>query len=232
MSDDLNEEAGVPPVGLTMQTRGTGDNQPVPRQIARDAEMVVREIGVTLAGGELSFEYIRAWYPRAVTRADFERYVSEFGKGNVPPGFTEKPMYLDLPNPPHPVKLSKLSIRNRKDRYLVFMLARGINWQFAQTGPAITVARGLEHTAYFEGWRVNGQGQRMHLGQDRLDDCRVAYIFAYDGSANGTHEFAFPFNLNVDLYHDVGAANETLTPIVIDPDTRYPGGNTIVGDAP
>lgn len=207
-----------------LMSRGTGDNDPVPNRVPSDqhpTEMIARQIDCTLTNGELTFHYSKTWKPRPVDAATLAKYLTALAKGQIPTDFEEAQMKVEQQCP------SKLSIRNHTSRYLVFYLGDSLkNWQFAQLGPAITVGKGLANTAFYEGWRVDPAGNSMPVGPKFLDGCRVAYIAALVDTTAGVPHYAHAFNLNVDLFY----ADNTVTPIVIDPDTRYPGGNTIDGE--
>ncbi|MES2441749.1 MAG: nucleotide synthetase [Pseudomonadota bacterium] len=223
------DKAAAPPVAsapIRMLGRGTIGGTPVPQRTtdmplppAEPTEMVVREIDFEIDGKQLIFRTINAWKLFNVNRQIFDTVIKQVAAGDVS-ALTSVGTHSVDPCP------SSLSISSKVPRYLVFMLSSTKNWQFAQTGPAITVTQGTAAVNYFEGFRVdpNGVPTLNGPGGSGLDYCRVAYLV---NVRTGGLRFSHPFNLNVDLFND---REDQITPIMIDPDIRYPGGDTLNGE--
>jgi hypothetical protein len=189
----------------------------------RPNKMVVLEIDFDVVSDKLKFYYSRVFGPIIVKDdVDFQQKIKKIAAGT-------------LPSAPNTFKYigqygSKLTFSNGYYRYIVFVLTKK-NWQFTQKGVPIMMQKvALDYDVYFEGRRVTPGGdiQVAGTGLDPRDLARVAYFIA-DGAAIVNQSTQCPpyphgFNLYVDVFDD---DDNTVMPLVVDPDIRYPGGLTL-----
>ena len=189
----------------------------------RPTKMVVLEVDFDIVSNKLKFYYSNIWGPIIVKDGkEFQKKIIEIAAG-ADLGPSDAHSYVD----PY---TSKLSFSNMFYRYIVFVL-KNKNWQFAQRGVPIMMQKiALGYDVYFEGRRVTPSGdiQATGNGLDPRDLARVAYFVA-DGEKivnNSTQCPPYPhgFNLYVDVFDD---DDNTVMPLVVDPDIRYPGGLTL-----
>ena len=183
--------------------------------------MRVYELAVRTAPGRLEFCYSGASGAIAVrNHADFLARMKALVSPAAPP--------LPAPKPEPPMR-SSLSVCNDDLGYVVFLLDRGWNWQFARQGGVISVEEGVGD--YFrEARRVDDRG--MPTGRDApapIDGAMAAYVIAHGQRArqrSPDDSYSHEFNLHVEfLEHDGSGRIVSRQPLIIDPDIRYPGGN-------
>lgn len=117
---------------------------------------------------------------------------------------SKKMNYNSVPNKnPTP---SALSLAVNQDVYLGFILDPRLGASFAQVP--------------FSGGYVGADAD--YLSVTRVNDTQ-AYLIV-KGSAFGSGEYCKPFNIHVEAKGTQGNAVPYVTPLIIDPDTRWPDG--------
>lgn len=131
---------------------------------------------------------------------------------------TTESLAAAAPAAPDPV--SPLDLNCKADCYLVFKLASGWNWQFADSGDGFTTKK-PHGGKYSDLTHVLPDGTQIGGGKPIGDGCMILYVRA---RANSSH-FKDGFNLTVELLagNDASGAKRR-TKIIIDPDIRNPGG--------
>ncbi len=191
------------------------DDRFEPRQLR------IYELSVRTAPGRLEFCYSGASGPIPVRdHADFLAKLKAVVASNAP----------SLPAPkPAPPMPSPLSVHNDDLSYVVFLLDRGWNWQFARQGGVITVEKGVGD--YFrEARRVDDHGTATDRRTPApVDGAMAAYVIAHGARArrhSPGDSYSHEFNLHVEfLGRDRDGHAAYRQPLIIDPDIRYPGGS-------
>jgi len=126
---------------------------------------------------------------------------------------------------------SELSVYNDRWKYIIFLLRKNKNWQFAQKHWPITI--GEKYQAFFyDAARADSKGIPDYGDDEDLirEGCRVAYVMAAADEALSTAgAYRHSINLHIDLINDVkdknGVIKKCYLPIIVDPDIRFPGGS-------
>ena len=183
--------------------------------------MRVYELSLRAASGRLEFCYSGASGPIPVRdRVDFLARLKALVSPDAPS--------LPAPNPTQPME-SPLSVHNDDLCYVVFLLDRDWNWQFARTGAVISIEEGVGD--YFrEARRVDDRGTPTdRRAPAPVDGAMAAYVLAHGRRArqNSRHDsYSHEFNLHVEfLKGNSGGGIVSRQPLIIDPDIRYPGGS-------
>ncbi|TFI58334.1 hypothetical protein E2493_10120 [Sphingomonas parva] len=122
-----------------------------------------------------------------------------------------------------------LSLKNNKNVYVIFKLT-GKNWQFAHNAQPFSIGvEAYKSDCYFDARRVDSAGA-VDDGDDpaiKKYGCKVAYFIALgDRAVSGNPpDYVHDFNLHLDLIYSDHNQNATYTPIIVDPDIRFPGGS-------
>lgn len=217
MSDDVRSASVAD--GPALSFRHVPEQNPgdlfAPRQ------MRVYELSLRAEAGRLEFFYSGASGPIAIKDdADFRARLKAFVSGHAPP--------LPAPSPAQPM-ISSLSIHNDDLSYIVFLLDRAWNWQFARKDAVISVEEGVGD--YFrEARRVDDRGTASdHRVPAPVDGAMAAYVLAHGRRArqnSPSDSYSHEFNLHVEfLERDTNGTVVSRLPVIIDPDIRYPGGN-------
>lgn len=178
-------------------------------------------VDVDTGGGAITFEFSAALRVSDVRdRAHFEEEIAKAIRDVAK---------LPKPTPRKPEEDPNLSIHSDVNCYLALALdPRKTNWHFARPISGITritsAMREFEDSSpnYYKLGRMTKDGQALAWDDD-TEDCIVAYIEADCATASLDKGGSFVDRFN--LYVDIGDQNGTVTPIVIDPDVRYPGGH-------
>lgn len=122
---------------------------------------------------------------------------------------------------------TKMSIKTKKLTYIVFRLDPAMNWRFSSDGMPISMDKYWNgRNVFYAGSHLDANG--TEVGPAKNNSYKHAY-FVVDAK-NGkppsppTQEVEARFNLHVDFVEGSNN-NDPYTPVIIDPDVRYPGGN-------
>lgn len=130
--------------------------------------------------------------------------------------------------------VTPLSISLKQPMFVLIHLDDSCNLQFSARGSGITVDNYNAHLTALSGKLVVSGGQVKVVttpefpgqGSAIEPDCRYAFFAVAPPKGSGV--FALPFNLHLEQTGQIGATPYAI-PIIIDPDTRHPGGGQDVG---
>lgn len=170
------------------------------------------EVGIDRNGKKVLIGYTQYWKSPAFTPTT--AHTEFLAWTNALIANPKKGDPLTKHNKPGKRKMTKLSFRCNELVYLVFKLDDKIDWRFSVDGPPVSSDSDLNSKGVF--FAPKGSGE--------LTDSRTyAYVVADcpKGSLGSTIEAYF--NLHVDFLE--GGEADAYTPVIIDPDVRYPGGH-------
>jgi hypothetical protein len=169
---------------------------------------------------------LRFYYSRmqsiALGSQTIEEKVAEIATGTLP-----KPFKKPRGGP----RLSSMSLNNRQNAYLIFMLNADKDWQYARGAPCFTLSdkEGLEKY-YMNPIAVDAAGNPIKVDEkgkplENSNKATVAYFVAVGDKANSEHPSNEDgFNIHVDL-NEESATTARFVPIIVDPDVGHPGGS-------
>lgn len=185
----------------------------------------VREIDVDVSNNEISI-----FFSRASFNVDINSYPNGL-MGLLRDIRDDTFTYVDDPYPTNHDPLdppsTQLSLQNEHVAYVIYKLSSK-NWQFAHDYPPFTIGEDARDAdIYFKARRFDpaGTSHRVDMGArvPKVENCSVAYFMADGEKAKGfTGLYVHALNIHVEI---ISGARRARTPIIIDPDVRYPGGS-------
>lgn len=191
-------------------------------------EAIIRELDFDIVNGNLTFFFKRAWGPIDINITALDDILRKVASARYVDDMSKLPWKENSTKMVQPFG-STLSMSNRYLRHVIYVLSNK-NWCFSGDYVPITMDYKLEGSdIYFAPLRVLADGTTEDVAKPAKPfRCKVA-CFVADGAkavlSTGKYKYPHGINFNVDLIDD---ANGTIMPLVIDPDIRYPGGNTLV----
>lgn len=128
-----------------------------------------------------------------------------------------------LPKPPYN---SQLSLNNDRYIFIILKIAND-NLQFSHDKDPFSLSlEAFYPQVYYKPRRVDGQGATVEPGLVR-HGCKIAYLIADGPAARGATPGPYidPFNLHLDLLDKDSNGQDSVIPVIVDPDVRYPGGS-------
>lgn len=186
----------------------------IPASIGSDArpdKIIFRELTPEVRQGWINITYLEDNKP---VQGDIAVFIRDLLKK---PETTESVAAAPMARPD---PISPLDLNCKTDCYLVFKLAEGWNWQFADSGDCFTTKK-PHGGKYSDLVHVMPDGTEIGSGKPIGDGCMIVYVRARGKNAN----YKDGFNLTVELLvgEDRSGAKRR-TQIIIDPDIRNPGG--------
>lgn len=175
----------------------------------------ILEVGIDTHGKKILIGYTEYWTsPEFKTADPHQEFLAWANALIAKPTAGEK---LTFHSKPSKRKPTKMSFRCKDLVYLVFKLDDKIDWRFTVDGPAVSMDGIWSGKDVFFAPKKAGE-----LANGRT------YAYAIANCPNGTldpssSDIEARFNLHVDFLE--GGETDAYTPVIIDPDVRYPGGN-------
>lgn len=195
-----------------------------PKQIlVRDLDFNIQ----TNASGieELDFFYSQAYDPININgKVDFDKILPNIANRTYALK-SRRSEFIDDKSK----NISSMSLNNKFNRYIVFRLSNK-NWQFASTYVPFMMEKRLENSGIFYQAGVVDPGGLANSGLGTVSPVynRKTAYFVSLGAAGNANQVNYPyphsFNMNVELTR---GNNSYIIPVIVDPDIRYPGGNTL-----
>jgi hypothetical protein len=163
------------------------------------------------------------------TYNDYQTFSKEFRKYlQVRPTLAtfRRPHSPSSPTNPAETTPTDMALRCNKLVYLVYELAEGLAWRFSDGSiPFTRDHTTLAETTMFNPRAIDSNGDTHKTGSN-LNTKHAVFIFNGEKASNsGKDPFQARLNLHIDLLDDPNDPSAGCTPIIIDPDVRYPGGS-------
>lgn len=190
---------------------------PLPDGMARPTLAVIREVNLSANPNKITVRYSRANMIVSVPNPD------EFADLLVALASSTYSYPNEINPEPKGEFNSPMSLHNDRYVYVVFILKRAKNWQFAEKYSAISIANSGLEGLYYEACHVFPSG---HASSRPGPGAKVAYFIASAPIKDGVPKhYIDHINLHVDLLYENHRSERAAMPIIIDPDVRYPGGS-------
>lgn len=170
------------------------------------------EVGIDRNGKKVLFSYSQYWKSPKFNEPTAHREFLDWVNGMI-----AKPVKGDKlmsHAKPGKRKMTKMSFRCNELIYLVFKLDDKLDWRFSVDGPAVSTDSDSAAKGVFFASKGSGELTNSKTYAYAVADCPK-------GSAGDTIEANF--NLHIDFLE--GGDTDAYTPVIIDPDVRYPGGH-------
>jgi len=122
-------------------------------------------------------------------------------------------------------KPTAMSLRKREKTRLVFHLDDRLGWCFARDYAPVSQAKDLKGQGIFSNPRLIDTNGNILPEGEYVSGSRFATANFDPSSIPDKDDFVTRYNLNVEFLSDPSDVSGSYTPVILDPDVRWPGGN-------